>query len=85
MSKYVIKQSTKSEEFWFVLKAKNGKTILQSEMYKSKQGAKIGIASVQHNASTEEIEDLSIEKTSEPEEGERVETPKKKSWWKSIL
>ena len=36
--------------YWFVLKAPNGKIILDSEMYKTKQGAKSGIASIKKYA-----------------------------------
>lgn len=40
----------KAGEFRFRLKASNGQTILTSEGYKGKSGAKNGIASVQKNA-----------------------------------
>jgi len=55
-ARYVIDNS-KDGQFYFVLKAKNGKVILQSEMYKTKQGAEVGIRSVQTNASCNMIVD----------------------------
>jgi uncharacterized protein YegP (UPF0339 family) len=45
---YVLKSS--GAQFMFDLKAGNGETILTSERYVSKQGAKGGIASVQANS-----------------------------------
>ena len=53
-AKYYIKRA-KDGQFYFILKATNGKTILQSEMYKSYQGAEVGIKSVQRNGDTKEI------------------------------
>jgi uncharacterized protein YegP (UPF0339 family) len=47
--KFEIKE-TKNEEYHFVLKAKNGRTILSSETYVSKQGAEGGIASIVNNS-----------------------------------
>jgi len=47
---FVIKE-TSDEKFHFVLIARNGRTILSSETYSSKQGAERGINSVLHNAS----------------------------------
>jgi uncharacterized protein YegP (UPF0339 family) len=44
---------SKAEDFYFVLKAGNGEVVLTSEMYKSKESANGGIASVQLNASHE--------------------------------
>lgn len=60
-AKYVIENS-KDGQFYFTLRAKNGKTILTSEMYKTKQGAEVGIASVQVNASCENIVDKTSKK-----------------------
>lgn len=54
--KFVLKNA--GEEFHFVLKARNGETILQSETYVSKQGAINGIASIKENAPIAELEDL---------------------------
>lgn len=45
-------------QYYFVLKAGNGKTIATSEMYTTKDGCKNGIQSVKDNASTAEIKDL---------------------------
>ena len=49
MSKFEIFQG-KDSQYYFRLKADNGQTILSSEGYKAKSGAKNGIASVQKNA-----------------------------------
>ena len=50
--KYVIKKA-KNGEFHFVLKAPNGKVILQSELYKSKQSAEKGINAIKQYANAE--------------------------------
>ncbi len=52
MGKFVIKKS-KDNQFYFNLKADNGEIILTSEMYKSKNGAENGIASVKENSSND--------------------------------
>jgi len=49
MSKFEIFQG-KDSQYYFRLKAGNGQTILSSEGYKAKSGAKNGIASVQKNS-----------------------------------
>lgn len=43
------------EQFHFVLKARNGKVILQSETYSQKRGAKKGIESVRKNSQNPEL------------------------------
>lgn len=45
----------------FVLKASNGETIAQSEVYTSKSSAKAGIESVRKNAADATIDDQSGE------------------------
>ena len=45
------------QKYYFVLKAGNGETIAQSEMYSSKQAALNGIQSVKTNAPTAPIRD----------------------------
>lgn len=50
---FELKQAA-NEQFHFTLKADNGEIILSSEMYTTKNAAKIGIASVQANASRDE-------------------------------
>ncbi|HVI49210.1 MAG TPA: YegP family protein [Chitinophaga sp.] len=50
MGKFHVK-TAKDEQTYFVLKANNGETILNSEMYKTRQGCDNGIASVKANAS----------------------------------
>jgi uncharacterized protein YegP (UPF0339 family) len=52
-AKYVIKP-TSGGRFMFNLKAANGKVILTSESYQTKQGAQGGIASVRQNAPQDE-------------------------------
>jgi uncharacterized protein len=47
--KFQIKKSN-DNQFYFNLKAGNGETILTSEMYKAKNNAENGIASVKTNA-----------------------------------
>lgn len=54
--KFVIKKASNGQ-YYFLLKAGNGETIAQSEMYTSKSGAKNGIESVKANASTAPVED----------------------------
>ena len=44
-AKFVIKKA-KSGDTYFVFKAKNGQTLVTSEMYKSKQSAYKGISSL---------------------------------------
>lgn len=46
---YEINKS-KNDQFYFVLKASNGETILRSELYKAKASASNGIQSVQTNS-----------------------------------
>ena len=61
MGHYEIKkssQNTTQQPFWFVLKASNGEVIATSEMYTSKQAAQNGIKSVQENASTTDVRDI---------------------------
>tara|TARA_B100001989_G_C24548231_1_gene472418 strand:+ start:2770 stop:2964 length:195 start_codon:yes stop_codon:yes gene_type:complete len=56
--KFVLKKA-KNDDYYFVLTAKNGQIIAQSEMYKSKAAAQNGIASVKENAPAAETEDES--------------------------
>ena len=51
-AKFELKKA-KDGQFHFNLLATNGEIILSSELYKSKSGAKNGIASVQANATDE--------------------------------
>ena len=52
-SKYEIKRA-KNGEYYFNLKAGNGETILSSETYKAKAGAKNGIESVKTNSTQQD-------------------------------
>jgi uncharacterized protein YegP (UPF0339 family) len=56
--KFVLTKS-KNGQFHFVLKAGNGETIAQSEMYKSKAAALAGIESVRKNAGDAKVDDQS--------------------------
>jgi uncharacterized protein len=49
-AKFEIYQSSKNSEFYFRLKAANGKIILSSEGYKNKSGCENGVTSVKNNA-----------------------------------
>jgi uncharacterized protein len=49
MGKFIIKKASNGE-FYFNLKADNGEIILTSEMYKARDSAVNGIASVKKNA-----------------------------------
>lgn len=53
-SKFQIFKSPKNSQYYWRLRAKNGEIILQSEGYKTKQGAKNGIESVRKNAPFDE-------------------------------
>ncbi|MDR0856763.1 MAG: YegP family protein [Clostridiales bacterium] len=55
-------KSKKTEEYYFVLKAENGKVIATSEMYASKANAKKGVESVVKSAASAEIVDTTEEK-----------------------
>jgi uncharacterized protein YegP (UPF0339 family) len=47
--------------YHFVLKASNGETIAQSEVYSSRKAAKNGIESVRKNAATAKVDDQTDE------------------------
>lgn len=47
-------KKSKSNDYYFVLKAGNGEVILTSEMYKSRSSAENGIESVQKNCGMDE-------------------------------
>lgn len=50
-------KTAKNGQFYFVLTAKNGQAIAQSEMYTTKSAAENGINSVKSNAPEANIED----------------------------
>ncbi len=54
--KFVLAKNAKGQ-YRFSLKAANGETIAQSEMYNSKAAAKNGIESVKKNAAGASIDD----------------------------
>ena len=62
--KFEIKRA-KDKEYYFNLLAHNGEVILTSEMYRSKTGAKKGVAAVQANAADPSRYDRRINKRKE--------------------
>lgn len=56
------KRVAKNGKDYFVLKARNGEIIGNSQMYSSKSGLESGIASVKANAPTAEIVDETLKK-----------------------
>ena len=64
-AKYEIHRA-RDGQFHFHLKAANGEIILSSELYKSRSGAKNGIASVQRNGTDPDRFDRRIDKRGEP-------------------
>jgi len=52
--KFEIFRSSKNDQYYFRLKARNGEIILASEGYIDKAGCKNGVASVRENAPKEE-------------------------------
>lgn len=64
MAKYVIRKATNGQ-FWWVLKAGNGETILTSETYTTKQGCQSGINSSKINTADSNFKRLTS-KRNEP-------------------
>lgn len=50
MNGYFDVSKSKADDFYFVLKSGNGEVVLTSEMYRSRDSANTGIASVQTNS-----------------------------------
>ncbi len=63
--KFVIRKSS-DDQYWFVLKAGNGETILTSERYKAKASALNGIESVRKNAPLDERYERKVDKAGHP-------------------
>ena len=59
MGKFIIRE--KNEKYSFRLKAGNGEVIATSQLYKSLQTCKAGIASVAQNAPIAALEDQTVE------------------------
>lgn len=59
MGKFIIRE--KNEKYSFRLKAGNGEVIATSQLYKSLQTCKAGIASVTQNAPIAALEDQTVE------------------------
>ncbi|MDX1665690.1 MAG: YegP family protein [Saprospiraceae bacterium] len=53
--KFEIFQSDNNQKYYFRLKAKNGQTILSSQGYADKSGAKNGIESVKSNSGHDDL------------------------------
>jgi len=66
MSGWYLLEKAKNGQFKFVLKAGNGETILQSELYKAKASAENGIASVQNNCANDNRYDRKTAKNGKP-------------------
>ncbi len=64
-AKYEI-QHSQDGQFHFHLKAPNGEIILSSELYKTRSGAKNGVASVQRNGSDPDRFERREDKRGEP-------------------
>jgi uncharacterized protein len=60
--KFQIKRS-KNKEFYFVLIARNGNTLLTSETYKRKASCSKAISSLQKGISSASVFDLTVTKT----------------------
>lgn len=58
MAKYVIRK-TNGGQYWWILKAANGNTLLTSETYTTKQNCIIGIASSKLNVAESDFRRLS--------------------------
>ena len=65
MGKFIIRE--KNEKYSFRLKAGNGEVIATSQLYKSLQTCKAGIASVAQNAPIAALEDQTVEGKERPE------------------
>lgn len=63
--KFELKKA-KDGQFYFSLKASNGQNILASEMYKSKDAAENGIASVKKNAPDDKRYERKVSSNNKP-------------------
>jgi len=66
MAKRFELKSSSDGQFYFTLHAENNEKILTSEMYKAKQGAQNGIASVQSNVMNDSRYDRRTSKAGKP-------------------
>ncbi|MBK7426510.1 MAG: YegP family protein [Saprospiraceae bacterium] len=57
MGKYVVRKSV-NDQYWWVLKAGNGETLIKSETYTTKQNCLNGIASSKVNVSDQNFNKL---------------------------
>lgn len=65
MGNFVLKQASDGQ-YRFVLKARNGETLLTSELYKTKASALNGIESVKKNASIDSRYERKVDKAGHP-------------------
>jgi uncharacterized protein YegP (UPF0339 family) len=56
MAKFVIRKNA-AAHYWFVLKSDNNKTVLQSQMYTTKQHAENGIRAIKDEAQEAAVDD----------------------------
>jgi uncharacterized protein YegP (UPF0339 family) len=61
MAKFVIRKNI-AGKYWFVLRTDNNKTVLQSQMYTTKQHAENGIRAIKDEAEPALVEDQTAEK-----------------------
>ena len=59
MAKFVLRKNT-DDQFWFVLKCDNNKTVLQSQMYTTKQHAQDGISAIKIEAALATVADQTV-------------------------
>jgi uncharacterized protein YegP (UPF0339 family) len=56
MAKFVIKKNS-AGKYWFVLRTDNHKTVLQSQMYTTKQHAENGIRAIKDESDAAPVDD----------------------------
>ena len=59
MAKFLIRKNA-AGQYWFVLKTDNNKTVLQSQMYTTKQHAENGIRAIKDEAETAVVDDQTV-------------------------
>lgn len=78
LGKFIIRQA-KDGSYMFNLKASNGEIIATSDMYSSLEKCKKGIASIQNNAPTANVEDSTVEGEIETKTNPKFEMYRDKS------
>jgi uncharacterized protein YegP (UPF0339 family) len=59
MAKFLIRKNA-AGQYWFVLKTDNNKTVLQSQMYTTKQHAENGIRAIKDEAEEAVVDDQTV-------------------------